>query len=312
MRPRASLCDLAPVRERAVIINCGTKWFTSLALASTLRHARCHVVVIDCESNDGSRAHFERLGEAGLAFDWIEWPLRRHPAALDVLFRELRDERVLLVDSDAEIRDRRVIDAMRSALEADPRAYGAGFAHGPCWMGGEHGLPPSTGYYARRMWIPCVMLRVACVRDALVAGASFADRRAFTPLRHAKRKVHWVVWRAKRWKPRGASSPTLVAPAPAEGPARDAVFVEYDTGADLHAVLVDRGASFAALSEALWGDVHHVHGVTRATLVGRLRRIASHLRLAERGGSAVDPAAGQQSRMRLAGEYGVDVASLER
>jgi len=184
MTPIAVLADLAAVPERAVIINCGTKWVSSLALLSTLRHAACPTLVIDCDSRDGSRAHFERIArDLALRFHWLEWPLRPHPEALDVLFREAGDNRLLLVDSDLEIRTAVVIAEMRQALDDDPKAYGAGFAHGPSRMGADHGLAPDSGYYAERMWIPCVLLRVSHIRAALARGVSFANRRVFPSVR---------------------------------------------------------------------------------------------------------------------------------
>lgn len=53
-----SLSDLAPEPERAIIINVNTKLVTTLALLSTIRHAGMPVLLIDCESTDGSLRHF--------------------------------------------------------------------------------------------------------------------------------------------------------------------------------------------------------------------------------------------------------------
>ena len=57
-----NLSDLPRSRERAVIINVGTKIVSPLALLSTLRYAGMPVLLIDCESKDGSLDHFIKLG----------------------------------------------------------------------------------------------------------------------------------------------------------------------------------------------------------------------------------------------------------
>ena len=81
-----TLAELGARDEQAVIINVGTKLVSTLALASALRFAGMPVLVIDCESDDGSFAHFSAL-QSRLNFDLLAAPLRRHSAALDWLFR---------------------------------------------------------------------------------------------------------------------------------------------------------------------------------------------------------------------------------
>jgi hypothetical protein len=311
MQMVAQLTDVPFTPTRAVIINCGTKWVTSLALASVVANTDCPVLVIDCESKDGSRLHFERLAQAsGLRFDWLRWPLRRHPDALDALFASIPSDLVLLVDSDVEVSSRRVFAAMTSQMAADANAYGAGFVHGPAWMGPEHGLPPGTGYYAERMWIPLVLLRTAPIVRALQAGFSFANRRRFLEIPQWPRLSRLIAYRYRirgirhvpipgRWRRQHVRAGEIDGQYPA--------FIEYDTGADLHRQLREAGHSFAGLPNDLWGDVRHYHGVTRASLGGRARRAAEKLRLA-----AVDAATEQASiatavRSRLSDVYGIRV-----
>src|SRR5690348_6414776 len=173
MKIVARLTDVPFTPMRAFIINCGTIWVTSLALASVLAHTDCPVLVIDCESKDASAAHFERLARAcGLDFHWLSWPLRPHPAALDALFRSVPSDLVLLVDSDVELLSRRVFAGMTSQIAADTSAYGAGFLHGPAWMGQEHGLPAAPAITRNACGFPsCCCERhpsVACfARDAV-------------------------------------------------------------------------------------------------------------------------------------------------
>ena len=156
-----------------VIINCSTKEITALALASAVRHATLPVTIIDCESTDGSIEFFLHL-QRQLPFRIAQLPLRRHGLTLDHVFRETACDALLLLDSDAEILDPELVPRMLGALR--PGIYVSGFLHAGEWLAAAHGRGRETGYYAPRMWIPCVMLDVAAVRDALAAGCSFRQR----------------------------------------------------------------------------------------------------------------------------------------
>jgi len=57
----SDLSGLPKTAETAVIINAGTKYVTTLALLSTLRHAQVPTIVLDCASQDGSFGWFEHL-----------------------------------------------------------------------------------------------------------------------------------------------------------------------------------------------------------------------------------------------------------
>lgn len=305
----AQLTDLPFVPQRAVIINCGTKWVTSLALASVLSHTDSPVLVVDCESRDGSANHFEWLSRMyGLKFDWLAWPLRPHPAALDALFSAIPSDVVLLVDSDIEVRSRRIFEAMTSALAVGKDAYGAGFLHGPAWMGSDHGLPRWTGYYAERMWIPFVLLRTAPVRRALDAGSSFANRRPFLEIPNRPNLSRWLGY---RYRIRGLRH--LAIPGSRKRRRADRLqiggrypaFIEYDTGADLHRELQNNGHCFVRLPEDLWGDVRHYHGMTRAGLTGRLRRAVKMFGLASTDTEMEQASVLTEIKARLSEVYGI-------
>ena len=283
MRKIQSLHELEAVAAQVVIINCGTKWVTSLALLSALRHTTCPVLVIDCESADHSEAHFKALAEAqGLKFDWLSWPLRPHPVALDELFSGIPAASVLLMDSDLEILKPDLWHHARSALNSDPRHYGAGFVHGPCWIESDHGLPPYTGYYAERMWIPFVLLRTEVIRRALRNGSSFMNRRPYLEIPGSPRLSRFLSYRF-RLKGLRHLPPPRISGTSSSAEAIDGhhpKFIEYDTGADLHASLLGDGYGFAGLPTSLWGDVSHHHGVTRARLANFARLTARRLKLA--------------------------------
>src|SRR5438552_16019970 len=96
--------ELPPSDETAVIINVGTKYVTTLALLSTLRYAKIPTIVIDCESRDGSVEWFEDLARHH-DFHWMRARLRPHGETLDWIFGRIDAKRVLLLDSDAEMRN---------------------------------------------------------------------------------------------------------------------------------------------------------------------------------------------------------------
>ena len=164
----SDLTELAASPEVAVIINVDTKYVSTLALLSTLRYARMPVVMIDCESRDGSFAWFERL-MADQEFYLMSARLRQHGETLDWVFNRIRAERVLLVDSDAEMLNDQILTEMRVKLESSSQLYGAGYLHPAHWLERHYfsNLPisPGIGYYMERMWIPFTLLRVEAVEQ---------------------------------------------------------------------------------------------------------------------------------------------------
>jgi len=310
MHRLATLDELPALPALAVIINCGTKWVTSLALASTQRHAGLPVLVVDCESTDGSSEHFARLAPALPApFYWIDRPLRRHGVTLDALLAELKSPRVLLVDSDVEIRTATVVRAMQDALDHHPRAYGAGFLHPGQWMGAQHGVAPCVGFHAERMWIPLVMLRTAAIAEVLRSGASFAQRREYRGgPRNAALARAWGARHRLRALRRGRRSVAAGDASSNRCAGVEPSFVEHDTGADMHRALLARGYELASLDVALWGDVAHFHGVSRTKLRHRILRALERTALLRPVTPSPEPDLIDAVKRRLAQDYGVDIA----
>ena len=303
MREIESLLDIGPIPALAIIVNCGTKLVTTLALASVLRRTHLPVLVIDCESTDGSRDHFVALSpRLERDFLWLPMPLARHGVTLDAVFDAMPAEAVLLVDSDLEILDARVVDAMAAALADAPEAYGAGFLHRETWLSAQHGVRDHVGRYAERMWIPLTLLRTQAIRRARTRGASFAQRRDFVEFPGHPALSRLLGWRL--WIPgvRDVFPPRHHAD---EGIPPTPAFVEHDTGALLHAELLAAGQHFAALDESLWGDVHHYHGVTRSGLARRIDRLARRLRVVTGAPGTAQDSVGTSIRERLRGEYGL-------
>lgn len=167
-----SVEQLSGVRCRTVIINVHTDLITARALLSALAHNALPVLVINCDPTEASRKVFETLMST-YEFDLIEAPLALHGTTLDWVFSSLPDERVLLLDSDAEIRKDGFVEWMGDKLDHG-LCFGAGFLWGPFLIDEEWKSPPGAEIlYMERPWIPCVMLKVEPVRSALAAGVSF-------------------------------------------------------------------------------------------------------------------------------------------
>ena len=300
-----SLKSIPPSHAVSVIINCSTKWTTSLSLASVLRCVPSYpVVVIDCGSTDDSKAHLAHLAKlCSWSFFFLRWPLRPHGVALDQVFCEIDSISVLLVDSDLEIRSPRIVNAMLRELDHEPRAYGAGFLNGPAWIPVSHRNRELRGYYAPRMWIPLALLKTGPVRHALANGATFDRRRQhFYP----------------SWRPPGSlaglnanwSKGGVFERVPLTENGESASFVEFDTGADLHLGLEAEGYRLATLPSELWGDVKHYGGVTRARSQPLLRRIAQKMQLAATDTETSEERIVDEVKERLRRQYDVPVYSL--
>jgi len=257
-----SIDDIPFVDRLAIIINCGTRLVTTLALVSAIRSGASPVLVVNCESQDGSFDHFGRLAERfSLQFYWLEWPLKSHGRTLDALFLTTPAREILLVDSDVEVPGTESLEAFSRALSLQENSYGAGLIHGPAQMGLKHGVPPTAGFYAERMWIPLVLLRGEPIRAAILRGESF----------QAFKEFHEVSWSKTLSRVLGMRFwiPGLRRLRPLAHPA----FTQLDTGASLHRSLLQHGFRFAEVGNAESCNVLHFHGVTRALRVGIVRRL---------------------------------------
>jgi glycosyltransferase involved in cell wall biosynthesis len=260
----AQLEALPPARERAIIINCSTKLVTTLALMSALRYAGMPVLLIDCESTDGSQDWFRRLAvqhKLDIAFA----PLRPHGETLDQIFAASRDDSILLIDSDLEILHDNLLPKLRAEM-ALPNCYGAGFLHTDLTLNLGPAHASTRGRYADRMWIPLCFLKTAIVRDALQAGATFMHSRDYLEFPWSMSLSRWLYARHRIPLLRQVSLEGFAA-ARERIHGERAAFREYDTGARIHESLVGRGRHLAHLGEPYWSrSVRHYHGVTRATL----------------------------------------------
>jgi hypothetical protein len=128
----ADISDLKPRKDIAIIINCSTKLVSALSLLSTLRYSGMPVLLIDCESDDGSPDYFLALMER-YDFDILKCPLQDHGRTLDWIFRHLKCDNALLVDSDLEILTPEIISMFSDYID-EPSVFGCGFTNGPGWL----------------------------------------------------------------------------------------------------------------------------------------------------------------------------------
>jgi hypothetical protein len=170
-----NLDELTPVKQRAIIINFNTKHVTFLALLSALRYSGVPVLLIDCESTDGSYEFFKSL-TGKYQFDLMSAPLKKHGVTLDWIFSNTRDEELLLLDSDLEILGIEIIEFMNRHID-EPLVFGSGFVNGPSLLHGPdfNGTALEGALYFERPFMPIALFKVSYVREALKAGRSFRD-----------------------------------------------------------------------------------------------------------------------------------------
>lgn len=247
-----------PARTEAIVINVDTRPVTTLAILSLLRHTPFPVRLIDCSRSAEETAYMEKLA-AHLEITFESRPLKAHGQTLDDLFARTRSEKLLVMDSDAELLSDQLPMLMEQSASRSG-CFGAGFLQKGNWM-----LEPQPihAWYATRMWIPLCMLNTAAVRRALQAGMSFAHRIEFNDLPNWPRLSKCL---SLRFRLPGSNALRLgfldrwreeyfgVKPC----------YVYFDTGADMHAWLTRHGYSFAEMDWSLMCEnILHHHGVTR-------------------------------------------------
>jgi len=267
----------------AVIINVETKYVSSLALLSAVRHINLPVLLIDCESQDGSFNWFCSL-QRKHPFRLITAPRRPHGAALDWIFQTVEADSILLIDSDIEILNKEMFEFMRVQLE-DERVYGAGYLQRGKWLKTHYGTDQRAesgiAFYMTRPWIPFALLRVGPIRETLAAGASFMHRLVLNdfPQIPAIGRLLWHRFRIPGLRQiRLRSLDSFRCEYEGHKPS----YVFFDTGAQIHQVLTQRGFLFGDVGPDIpYWSVRHFHGVTRDVIHGPTRDA--------RSASAVEP-----------------------
>src|SRR5437870_8606409 len=265
-----TISDLRSAAELAVIINVQTKYVSSLALLSTIRHINIPIMMIDCESQDGSFEWFRSL-QRDFSFHLVREPRRQHGAALDWIFQSTQADKILLVDSDIEVLNSEMFQLMRARLR-DERAYGAGYLQQGSWFETHYGtdrpLASGIGFYKSRPWIPFALLRVAPVRTALAAGASFMHRLELNDVPQIP-AISRLLWRRFTFPLCRQMRLRALDLFRREYEGRKPSYLFFDTGAEVHEMLVQMEFSFGDVGAAIpYWSIRHLQGVTRDLLHG--------------------------------------------
>ncbi|TML92259.1 MAG: hypothetical protein E6G06_06850 [Actinobacteria bacterium] len=300
----ATLAELPAEEARAVVINVGTDLTATLALASIRFRTSLPALLVSCDPTLESAARFDRLMRKW-EFDVIERPVRSHGETLDWLFSGIRADKVLLVDSDAELRDPAWVDRILGYVD-HPLVFGAGFVHRPVIK--PHTLNPEHAY------TPCLLLRAADVREALRAGATFRFHIVYNDFRFNRRVARVLASRLRHeFAPRNGRVERLPEPlrarlarstlpwlrwARVEHQGLRPSLVVYDTGSEVYSwCRHHKRLLFAGLPAAVIGDeLVHYGGVTRGQVPGGGGR---------RAPVSID-AIEDEVRERLLTEYGLD------
>lgn len=279
------LSELAPAELRTIVINVDTDLVATRALFSAVELTGAPVLLVNCSPKPRSRAHFEALAEV-IDFDIYETALNFHGSTLDLVLADLHDDTVLLLDSDAELRDPEHVRWMRRML-ANPLAFGAGFTWGPFWVPTAWQAPEQKILYMERPWLPCAMWRLAAVHDALAADRTFLAEMKPNEFPFSRKLSNLS---ASRWGPPWSIRHWVYEGLP-EWAKRRVATIEtdrfrwlrhryhslqpamacYDTAASVYEYLrFEKQMLWAGIPmEFIDGEVHHYSGVTRFAIHGR-------------------------------------------
>jgi hypothetical protein len=312
-----SMQELAPTDVRVVVINVGTPLTAAVAVASAIEHLKVPVLVIDCDPSERDAALLSSLMGV-IDFDLIRARTQLHGELLDGMFSQLACDIVVLLDSDAEIRNGQFARRCLTFFEL-PRVFGAGFVKGgPIWMKESMGATPRTGLGMEAPWTPFLALRRSHVLAALDAGATFRAHTVYNDVRFSARLSRLLATRFQNeWSPPSRLVGRLPLPIrqrlrrtslPKLRWARREVYgqrpnyMHYDTAAEIfewckyQAHLIFAGAHRRCHD----GEIAHHGGLTRRAL-----------NQGTSGAAPADELEGE-ARRRLRSVYGIDWRALEQ
>jgi len=253
-----NLKEIPFTHELGVIINVGTKKSTTLALLSAIKYLNIPILLIDCEVNKNDDFLFFTNLQTQYNFHLIQLPLRKHGETLDIIFKEINSNYLVLIDSDLEILTSDYFLILKKLLTID-NTFGAGFIHGPL----KRVKNQKNAHYIERMWIPFTLLNVEKVKFALNNKLSFNIRYKFNDFpisQYISKRIYKVLLKLNFdiailnifRKKYGSQRPSLVL---------------YDTGADIYQFLKDSKYFYWGLNSAAYSlFVNHFDGITRNLL----------------------------------------------
>jgi hypothetical protein len=267
----SNLAELPDFDTVGIVIGIDTRVFTTLAVASAARHLGIPLLLVDGYSNDGSFETLQTLDLPVQSF-LIRMQRRVHGLLIDVLMRELRTKRVLLIDSDVEVKSSDAFRMMTAALDTADNAskitFASGYAHGDHDMTND-GMPHV--WFPRRPWIPFALFdRERCVELLDRDRSTFEAKRIGNEF-----PIQWI---ANLLLKRGHFAVTkgwqfnVLKPLRRERRGARAAFYIYDTGGLIYEAAEQRGWTFADIGgSAMAASVEHYEGATRRTEQERWR-----------------------------------------
>jgi hypothetical protein len=279
-----TLVSLTPTHVRAVVINVRTDLAATVALLS-LRASLpdVPVLLIDCDPPDSEDSILHRIADRYDIGVHLA-PVRPHSTVLDELFSILDDEILLLLDSDADIRDPRFAQRCVDSF-SNPNVFGFGILRpDPFWMDEDLFAAPGTGMLAPGPRTSFLALRVDHVQQAFAARRTFGVHTSYNDVAWPPALAYRMAARLQNmYAPRGVGLPRMPSVTtawlkrttlPALRWARRDFhgnrpnFIQYDTAARIYEYLrYERLLRFSGvMGRTFRGEIKHYGGVTRAAL----------------------------------------------
>src|ERR1035437_6192453 len=122
-----TILEIPYVEEMAIVINVNTTYLSTLAVLSLLRNTELPVLIIDCPFNDNNESYdYFKILMKEYDFNLIQLPLNTHGTTLDYIFKNVKSDRLLLLDSDAEVISKEIIPLLLTQSKKET-FFGAGF-----------------------------------------------------------------------------------------------------------------------------------------------------------------------------------------
>jgi hypothetical protein len=223
------------------------------------------VLLVDCphKNEDNSYVYFKDLMR-DVDFGLIHLPLKTHGSTLDFIFKNIKSNRVLLLDSDAEIISKDMISFLLQQSRISS-FFGSGFNNEYRKDGHPDGKSNiADGLYCERMWLPCTILNVKYVREALDANISFN-----TKVLYSEKPLFQAIAR-RYYKFKRKYSPFLPKLFGFSFIYFNPEWIFFDTGALIFQYLkYEKQYEYNGITDVLHNDyVIHKFGFTRAVISG--------------------------------------------